>query len=182
MPQRFFHKRLLMILNFIQSAKITRRMLRVVRWEDHPPPWSHYPWSAATTDDVLAPDDVIARHDIIARTHITLDRLHGFSWNLVRTLSHRSLLQTCTFSFPTIGNTNVTDAQIRSVRVQLRYDATIHNPRRRLMTSLPVSPSISVHTNYPFCFMPVFRWTIWYHIYRKTDDGNSACSHLSVII
>jgi hypothetical protein len=39
------------------------------------------------------------------------ERLNGFSWNVVWTSCHWRLLQTRTFQFPTVVNTNATDAQ-----------------------------------------------------------------------
>jgi hypothetical protein len=49
----------LVLFNFLQSVIPTWRMLKIVRWEDKPPPWRHQEhWSSATTDDVIARDAV----------------------------------------------------------------------------------------------------------------------------
>jgi hypothetical protein len=39
------------LLNFIQTIKLTSWMLNIMRWEDHPLPWCHYPWSSIMNDD-----------------------------------------------------------------------------------------------------------------------------------
>jgi hypothetical protein len=66
-----------------------------------------------TTDDVIA-SDVVACDDAIACTHIiTPERQEEFSQNLVLTLYHWRLLQTCCVLYPAVTNTNVTDAESR---------------------------------------------------------------------
>jgi hypothetical protein len=39
----------LLIFNFLQLVKPPWRQLNFVKWEKHPPPWHHYPWSSAST-------------------------------------------------------------------------------------------------------------------------------------
>jgi hypothetical protein len=56
--------------------------------------------------------------------HSIIKEWHGFSWNFVRTLCQCRLLQTHTFSFPTAGSSNVTDAQSREVGGWSRHGAS----------------------------------------------------------
>jgi hypothetical protein len=44
--------------NFLHSITSTWRLLKFIRLEDHPPPWRHYTWSSATTDDVITLDAI----------------------------------------------------------------------------------------------------------------------------
>jgi hypothetical protein len=80
-------------LYFVQSAIPVWWMLKVVRWRMFLGHFCHYPLSSATTNGIIA---------------------HVITWewlkrNLVWMLCHWRLLRTSTI--PTIGNTNVVDAQ-----------------------------------------------------------------------
>jgi hypothetical protein len=96
-----------------QSVLPTWRMLEVVRWDDddaltydllrvtslrRPSPRCHHSWCK------------------VCSLFTTTERLDGFSWSLVWTLSHCSQLQTRAH-----GDTNVMDAQYRDVGWWCRY-------------------------------------------------------------
>jgi hypothetical protein len=49
-------------------------------------------------------------------------------------------------------------------------DAATDDPQRRLMTSRPMIQSISNHAYCLCCRLSAVKWTVWYHIHRKTDD------------
>jgi hypothetical protein len=49
----------------------------------------------------------------------TRERMDGFAQNLIRTLCHWGLHQSCTFHFPTIGNTNMANERVYMVRSTL---------------------------------------------------------------
>jgi hypothetical protein len=61
------------------------------------------------------PYEIIAREGVIAHTHVTLEWLDVFSWNLVWTLCYWGLFQTHTFLLPTLRNSIVMDTETSDV-------------------------------------------------------------------